>query len=75
MVRSAGTAAQQRGEPDSVTAWIGRWESLPDPQPTGRPGHLRAVSGGWTAPNRPHPATGAAAPAPTADDYKNARPF
>jgi hypothetical protein len=75
MVRSAGTAAQQRGEPDSVTAWIGRWESLPDPQPTGRPGHLRAVAGGWTAPNRPHPSTGAAAPAPTADDYKNARPF
>lgn len=36
---------------------------------------LRAVAGGWTAPNRPHPATGAAAPVPTADDYKNARPF
>lgn len=36
---------------------------------------LKAVSGGWSGPNRPHPATGAAAPAPTADDYKNARPF
>ncbi|WP_078973455.1 helix-turn-helix domain-containing protein [Streptomyces sp. MMG1533] len=36
---------------------------------------LRAVPGGWTGQNRPHPATGAAAPAPTADDYKNARPF
>lgn len=75
MVRSAATAAQQRGEPDSVTAWIGRWESLPDPQPTGRASHLRAVPGGWTGPNRPHPATGAAAPVPTADEYKNARPF
>lgn len=36
---------------------------------------LKAVSGGWTAPNRPHPATGAAAPVPTAEDYENARPF
>ena len=25
--------------------------------------------------NRPNPATGAAAPAPTAEDYLNARPF
>lgn len=73
MVRSAATAAQQRGEPDCVTAWIGRWESL-HPEPEGKP-RLRAVSGGWTGPNRPHPATGAAAPTPTADDYKNARPF
>ncbi|MFM9635905.1 hypothetical protein [Streptomyces turgidiscabies] len=73
MVRSATNAAQLRGEPDSVTAWIGRWESL-QPEPEGRP-QLRAVAGGWTGPNRPHPATGAAAPAPTADDYKNARPF
>lgn len=44
MVKSARTAAQTRGEPDSVTAWIGRWESLADPQPnapaspTGAPG-------------------------------------
>jgi hypothetical protein len=30
MVRSASNAARQRGEPDSVTAWIGRWESLAD---------------------------------------------
>jgi hypothetical protein len=76
MVRSAVNAAQLRGEPDSVTAWIGRWESL-QPEPEQQPGRpqLRAVSGGWTAPNRPHPATGAAAPVPTADDYKNARPF
>jgi hypothetical protein len=76
MVRSAVNAAQLRGEPDSVTAWIGRWESLqPEPeQQSGKP-HLRAVPGGWTGANRPHPATGAAAPTPTADDYKNARPF
>jgi hypothetical protein len=33
MVKSAVTAARTRGEPDSVIAWIGRWESLPDPQP------------------------------------------
>lgn len=75
MVRSAVNAAQQRGEPDSVTAWIGRWESLPDPQPAGRASHLKAVPGGWSGSNRPHPATGAAAPTPTADEYKNARPF
>lgn len=30
MVRSASNAARRRGEPDSVTAWIGRWESLAD---------------------------------------------
>jgi hypothetical protein len=46
----------------------------PEPGPGGKP-NLRAVPGGWTGLNRPHPATGAAAPAPTADDYKNARPF
>ncbi|MET8113744.1 hypothetical protein [Streptomyces prasinus] len=73
MVRSAANAAQLRGEPDSVTAWIGRWESL-QPEPEGRP-QLRAVPGGWTGPNRPHPATGAAAPTPTAEDYKKAKPF
>lgn len=77
MVRSATNAAEHRGEPDSVTAWIGRWESLqPEPQtPAGGRPQLRAVSGGWTGPNRPHPATGAGAPTPTADEYKNARPF
>lgn len=74
MVRSATNAAQQRGEPDSVVAWIGRWESLPDPQAAGRP-QLRAVAGGWTGPNRPHPATGAAAPLLTAADYEKEKPF
>lgn len=73
MVRSATNAAQLRGEPDSVTAWIGRWESL-QPEPDGRP-QLRSVSGGWTAPNRPHPATGAAAPLLTAADYEKEKPF
>ncbi|MFC1420796.1 hypothetical protein [Streptacidiphilus cavernicola] len=33
MVESALAAAQRRGKPDSVTAWINRWESLTDPQP------------------------------------------
>jgi hypothetical protein len=33
MVKSALAAARTRGEPDSVTAWISRWESLADPQP------------------------------------------
>lgn len=33
MVKSAVAAARTRGEPDSVIAWIGRWESLADPQP------------------------------------------
>lgn len=76
MVRSAANAAHARGEPDSVTAWIGRWEKLhPEPQtPAGGRPQLRAVPG-VGGPNRPHPATGASAPTPTADEYKNARPF
>lgn len=37
MVRSAVTAARTRGEPDSVTAWISRWETLPDPTPAASP--------------------------------------
>lgn len=76
MVRSAVNAAQTRGEPDSVTAWIGRWESLHPETTVPTPGkpHLHSVptAGG---PNRPHPATGAGAVQPTAEDYKNARPF
>ncbi|MGX1254116.1 hypothetical protein RKD48_006627 [Streptomyces ambofaciens] len=36
---------------------------------------LKAVSGGWMGPNRPHPATGAGAPVPTSEDYKKANPF
>ncbi|ARX81586.1 hypothetical protein SMD44_00984 [Streptomyces alboflavus] len=76
MVRSAANAAHARGEPDSVTAWIGRWEKLhPEPQtPAGGRPHLRSVPGAG-GPNRPHPATGAGAPQPSTEDYKNARPF
>jgi hypothetical protein len=76
MVRSAANAAHSRGEPDSVTAWIGRWEKLhPEPRTStgGRP-QLRSVPG-VGGPNRPHPATGASAPQPTTEDYLNARPF
>ena len=56
MVRSATNAAQLRGEPDSVTAWISRWESLhPEPEPEpGRP-HLKAVSGGYQPYQQPTP--------------------
>ncbi|MFE6785142.1 hypothetical protein ACFVFF_23085 [Streptomyces sp. NPDC057680] len=41
------------------------------PRPSGKP-NLRALPGGAY---RPHPATGAAAPAPTAEDYEKATPF
>jgi hypothetical protein len=51
-----------------------RYEDRYAPEPGSRP-PLRAVAGGWTGPNRPHPATGAAAPAPTAEDYEKAKPF
>lgn len=43
MVESALGAAEHRGKPDSVTAWIGRWESLEDPQP--RPSSLPDTAG------------------------------
>jgi hypothetical protein len=43
MVESALAAAEHRGKPDSVTAWIGRWESLEDPQPS--PGSLPDTAG------------------------------
>lgn len=33
MVKSAANSARAQGEPASVTAWIGRWQSLPDPKP------------------------------------------
>jgi hypothetical protein len=51
-----------------------RYEDDYAPESNSRPA-LRAVSGGWTAPNRPHPATGASAPTPTTEDYENSRPF
>lgn len=51
-----------------------RYEDTYAPEQQTRPA-LRAVAGGWTGPNRAHPATGAAAPAPSAEDYENSRPF
>ncbi len=52
-----------------------RYEDTYATGPNGRPA-LRAVSGGWTAgPNRPHPATGAAAQNWTTEDYEKATPF
>lgn len=33
MVKSAANSARAQGEPASVTAWIGRWQSLPNPEP------------------------------------------
>lgn len=68
--------AAARTNVESANYFLKGWRELP---PTPAPGserpQLRALTGGWTGPNRPHPATGAAAPAPTAADYENARPF
>lgn len=68
--------AASRTQVESASYFLKGWGELPPIPPPGteRP-HLKAVSGSWTQPNRPHPMTGAAAPAPTADDYKNAKPF
>jgi hypothetical protein len=44
MARSAYNAANRRGEPDSVTAWIDRWEKLPDPQPIEAPPTVERLS-------------------------------
>lgn len=71
-------AAERKGQQAQYTklpaTWLrkGCYDDEPDPQPGP---HLRAVPGGWTGPNRPHPMTGAAAQIWTADDYKNAKPF
>jgi hypothetical protein len=73
-------AREMAGEPFQYLKhsanWIRdrRYEDKHAPDPNGRP-VLRAVGGQWAGPNRPHPATGAAAPAPTAEDYKKAKPF
>lgn len=78
MVDAAQTYARERfGQDPKYTKYPATWlnkgcyDDEPDPQPGPQ---LRAVSG-WNAPNRPHPATGAAAPTPTTEDYENARPF
>ncbi|MFF8590020.1 helix-turn-helix domain-containing protein [Streptomyces sp. NPDC015220] len=80
MVDRAQDYARERAGQDAQytkypATWLnkGCYDDEPDPQP-GRPA-LRAVAGGWEGTNRPHPATGAAAPVPTAEDYENARPF
>jgi hypothetical protein len=58
------------------TNWLRerRYKDKYAPAPDGRP-NLRAVPGAWSGPNRPHPATGAAAQAWTAEDYEKATPF
>jgi hypothetical protein len=59
--------------PYSARYFLAGWRGLAALPPGVRP--LRAVSGGWTGPNRPHPMTGAAAQVWTADDYTNGKPF
>jgi len=76
MVDAAQAYARERaGKDPQYTKYPANWlnKGCYDDEPDRPP--LRAVSGGWTAPNRPHPATGAAAPAPTTEDYENSRPF
>lgn len=78
MVDAAQAYARERASEDpKFTKYPATWlnKGCYDDEPDQRPGpQLRAVSG-WTAPNRPHPMTGAAAQIWTADDYKNAKPF
>jgi hypothetical protein len=79
IVAAAQAYARERANEDPrftkyPTTWLNKGCYDDEPEQPGRP-QLRAVSGGWPAPNRPHPATGAAAPAPTAEDYENSRPF
>jgi len=74
MVDHARKAAA-RTDVESANYFLKGWGELPPmPAPGARPA-LHAVGGTRTASNRPHPSTGAAAPVPTADDYKNSRPF
>jgi hypothetical protein len=79
MVDAAQAYARDRfGQEPQYTKYPATWlnKGCYDDEPDPKPGpQLRAVSGGWTAPNRPHPMTGAAAQIWTADDYKNAKPF
>lgn len=79
MVSDASDAkASATKPPFSSRFFYDRWHSIhtpaqPGPGQNGRP-QLRSVPG-WNAPNRPHPATGAAAQNWTAADYQNANPF
>jgi hypothetical protein len=68
--------AAARTDVESANYFLKGWRELPPkPAPGASRPQLRAVPDGWTGPNRPHPATGAAAPVPTKEDYENARPF
>ncbi|MEU8902136.1 helix-turn-helix transcriptional regulator [Streptomyces mirabilis] len=73
--RAQAYARERAGQDPQFTKFPTNWlnKGCYDDEPDRPP--LRAVAGGWTGPNRPHPATGAAAPAPTAEDYENSRPF
>ncbi|MEU1043899.1 helix-turn-helix domain-containing protein [Streptomyces sp. NPDC005897] len=76
MVDAAQTYARERASKDpQYTKYPANWlnKGCYDDEPDRPP--LRAVSGDWPGSNRPHPATGAAAPTPTKEDYENARPF
>ncbi|MEU9218825.1 helix-turn-helix domain-containing protein [Streptomyces sp. NPDC048376] len=76
MVDAAQAYARERaGKDPQYTKYPANWlnKGCYDDEPDRPP--LRAVSGDWPGSNRPHPATGAAAPTPTKEDYENARPF
>lgn len=71
-------AYERRGKDAQYTKYPTTWlnKGCYDDEPDQQAGpQLRAVPGGWTAPNRPHPATGAAAQIWTAEDYEKATPF
>lgn len=68
--------AAARTEIESANYFLKGWGELPPmPAPGATRPALHAVGGTRANPNRPHPATGAAAPAPTAEDYLKAKPF
>lgn len=68
--------AAARTEIESANYFLKGWGELPPlPAPGVTRPALHAVGGARANPNRPHPATGAAAPAPTAEDYQKAKPF
>ena len=79
MVDAAQAYARERfGQDTQFTKYPATWlnkgcyDDEPDPQPGPQ---RRSAPGSWTGPNRPHPATGSAAPTPSTDDYLNAKPF
>jgi len=68
-----GEGRRKRNWHEAWRKWIADSAKRASERASGK--HLHAVPGGWAGSNRPHPATGAAAPMPTADDYKKAKPF